>query len=157
MSFADYLRHQVKGFWAADKKIKRARDSNEAVLSRAVAVVLTMIGILLYASLIFVAPVTLRMHVRLLLIELPLLFFIICLYRGISIPWLVEGLLKWWLVPLLLFYAYFVLFNAVDAVLTGTGWLKVGIYCGVLLLSGGGVALVALKREEPRRSDPGPG
>lgn len=134
--FSDYIYHQFKGFLQAGKKLQPPQSQADFLLSRMIALVLIAVagGMALFA--LTFSHSTARIMIRAVITVLACLAFAARFYKGISVKWMVKGLLKYRMPTILLIYLFFV-----------TGFLLFGMFTGqledlALGLLGGGLMLM---------------
>ena len=135
MKLSDKIYYQVNGFFKSGKTIVSAKNKSELFLSRILG---TCILVLTISWFSFVSGlgsgIPFRIHIRAILYLIPSVGFIIMFYKGISTSWLFSGLKKYWLVPALTLYTYYVLASIFYRIFFDPYGTVIGIPEGLMLV-----------------------
>lgn len=135
MLISDYIYEQVDGFNKAGKRLVPPKNEAEKSISKVLGIVILIVTILLYLFL-FNSGINLplRIHIRALIYLVPMLGAAYKLYRGISISWIIQGIIKYWMIPLMLVWIYILVMNMfyvvffggdINPMLISGGWMSV--------------------------------
>jgi hypothetical protein len=134
MGFAEYIHGQFSGFLKAGKKLQPPQDASDKAMSRFVSFLLIAVLVALVLVVWNFGYLSWRIGARFAIIILPLIGFIIAFYRGISVRWMVKGLLKYWLPTSVLILTFYVAFSLFAGVITNsTTDLEIGMKGGILM------------------------
>ncbi len=110
MSMSELFYSQLKGFMQAGKKPLPPKNKRERFISKVIAFLILLTGVILYLLLFKLDFLSAHIFWRTLVITIPLLAMVVKFYRGISISWLINGLLKYWLASAMLLLIFVVVF-----------------------------------------------
>ncbi|MFC2107055.1 hypothetical protein ACFLRY_01845 [Bacteroidota bacterium] len=112
MKIFDYIFYQVDGFTKAGKKLVKPKNDIEKGISKILAIISLLLAVVFYLFVFnsgFNVPV--RIHIRALIYLVPWLGMAYKLYKGVSISWIINGIFKYWMIPLMLIWIYIVVMN----------------------------------------------
>lgn len=125
---------QVAGFLRAGKELRRPEGAVDRGASKLVAALLFLLG----AGLVALPPlldflparVSLRAH----LVALAAFGFGVRFWRGVSVRWMLRGLLRYWLPTGLLLYIYFIVGLMLATVFEGRDAFDIGLHGGAMMI-----------------------
>ncbi len=106
MTFFYNIHYQIKSFFSSGKKIRKPINKTELIISRLIAFLLLALAINLFGYLFRFKFLPLIIYLRSLIVLVPMITFMIKFFQGISISWIIRGIKKYWLVPLILLSIY---------------------------------------------------
>lgn len=131
---------QMRGFFRTRQTPPPPRDHEELIVSRVIAALMVIFTFWFVIALWDLEFIPVRIYIRAALVALPLLVLALKFWRGISISWILRGCIRYWLVPLLYLFTYYVLMNIFYHIFTGkirqssSLFLDIGLF--LLILSG---------------------
>lgn len=137
MSLAAYVHQQFSGFLKAGKKLQAPKDPFDKTLSRAFGFGLLVAALGLSYFVWLYGYLSWRIWLRYAIIILPMLGFTWKFFKGISIRWMMKGLMKYWMPVGLLIWIYYVVFSLAIAVFLDTHLdnMEFGVKGGLMMCS----------------------
>lgn len=132
----------------AGKTMKKPKNEAELIQSRIIALVLAIFTLLFYGFLVgFASNLPTRIYLRAALYLVPLLTFVIKFYQGISVSWMVKGLMKYWLFTIFLIYIWIVVVQMVFSIFYAPALDSIGYSGGLLLIFIGGLYMIYYRQK----------
>lgn len=136
MNLPEYIHYQFNGFAKAGKHLPPAKDGAELTVSRFIALLLVVLAAGTAVFAYYFGGLAWNIMGRTVLLFFAALAFAWKFYKGVSVSWMLNGLLKYWLPVLLLMYALVTVVYIFVELLTGNiGEYTLALMAGVLMFA----------------------
>lgn len=147
MRFSDFVYEQYSGFAKAGKKLQPAKNDAEKTISKLIALGLLLMAVAAGYFASTFGNIAWNIKARAWLLCLALLAFAGAFYKGVSISWIINGLLKYWFAVLVLLFVFvMVIYIFVEAVFGDIGEYELPLLAGTLMFVMASLFVIAYAR-----------